>query len=220
MSQSPIPDFTVDLFMALFEMDAEAEPAADGSPTGLNYYGRYRHPDQAKPQTEPSWTQRLKELLEAFGHTVRKECSYPDSPGCSPSNFCDNVVTFADGRILWLENKGAWKDYWVRKGMLGKFRSHLLVSQNSAAHDVQKLAPLVGPHADYVGLLLIGFDTISDPMDAEMDEFRRVTLLDRLPWMTASVNWPDRWRVGHRIWAWFFWRTVEGEGSAYPTSSS
>src|SRR6266516_533646 len=124
-------DFQHALFRVLLQMDAEAVLTADGQPTGLNYYGKYGHPSHVMPQTEPSWTQRLEELLITPAFKARKERPYPLIDGCSSDNRCDDVIEFTAGPILWLENKGAWKEYWRREGKPAKFRSHLLDSPNS-----------------------------------------------------------------------------------------
>jgi hypothetical protein len=206
--RTPMHDFTGALFRMLMRMDAEAVPTEAGQPTGLNYYGRFRHPAQVKPQTEPSWTQRLEELLREVGYVVEKEWHYPDIAGCSPRNLCDNVITFDDGSSLWLENKGAWKDYWAKQGKVGKFRSHLLESDNSAAHDITKLTPLCAPHARYAGFLLIGFDAPSARISSEVEELRTLAHLLEPVWHEASIHWEDRWRVGNRVHAWFWWRDL------------
>src|SRR5437879_11609159 len=98
MSRLYLYDFVTALFSSIARMEAEALPARDGTATGLSYYGKHRHPDQVKPQTEPSWTQRLRELLREAGYSAEKECRYPDVPGCSPANSCDNVITFTNGQ--------------------------------------------------------------------------------------------------------------------------
>lgn len=207
---SPMHHFTDALFMSLLLMDAEGTPSAEGHPTGLCWYGKHRHPHQIRPQTEPSWTQRLQELLKNAGYETLKEVEYPVDPSCPAKRFCDNVVTFSDGTVLWMENKGGWKEYWRQQGNVGKFRSHLLESGNSALHDVEKVAPLCTPHAHWLGLLLLGFDSDVAPMAADVTDFAAVAKLDKGPWTSASMHWPDRWRDGERVHAWFWWRPAAG----------
>lgn len=202
---SPMHDFTQALFTALMLMDGEAVPTLEGRATGLNWYGKHRHPTQVRPQTEPSWTQRLQELLDEEYETYR-EIQYPDYPNRSTRRLCDNVVIFGDDTVLWMENKGAWKEYWRQEGKVGKFRSHLLESGNSALHDVDKIAPLCQPHAQWLGLLLLGFDSAAAPMDDDVREFAQLGALDRAPWSSASIHWPDRWRPAENVHAWFWWR--------------
>lgn len=205
---SPMFDFTDALFNALLVIDREAAPSAEGRPTGLSWYGKYRHPGQAKPQTEPSWTQRLEELLIQDGFDCYKEIRYPDDPGNAARRHCDNVVIFADDSVLWMENKGAWKEYWRERGSLGKFRSHLMESGNSALHDVEKVAPLCEPHAQWLGILLLGFDAPAAPLEPDVADFTSLANLDSAPWVAASMHWPDRWRDGQRVHAWFWWRAA------------
>jgi hypothetical protein len=203
---SSIHEFTDVLFASLLQMDAEAVPTADGVPTGLNWYGKHRHPHQVKPQTEPCWSQRLAELLIEAGVEAYKEIRYPDDPGCKDRRMCDNVVIFADKSVLWMENKGAWKEWWRERGQVGKFRSHLLESGNSAKHDVKKITTLCEPHAHWIGTLLIGFDAAAFPMETDVADFASLAGLDTAPWQPASMHWPDRWREGQRVHAWLWWR--------------
>ena len=41
------------LLQCLRDMDLEACPRPDGSPTGLAWYGGHREPDKKRPRTEP-----------------------------------------------------------------------------------------------------------------------------------------------------------------------
>jgi hypothetical protein len=203
---SPMHEFTDVLFALLLRMDAEAVPTTDGVPTGLNWYGKHRHPHQVKPQTEPCWSQRLAELLSEFGFHADKEMRYPADSACTDRRMCDNVVILPNNSILWMENKGAWKEWWRKRGKVGKFRSHLLESGNSARHDVEKIAALCEPHANWVAILLIGFDAAVCPMEPDVADFRTIADLDKEPWRSASMHWPDRWREGQQVHAWLWWR--------------
>jgi hypothetical protein len=205
---SPMHEITDALFMALLLMDAEATPTPDGHATGLSWYGKHRHPQQVKPKTEPSWTQRLEELLEDAGFETYKEISYPEDPAFCAKRLCDNVVVFPDQSVMWMENKGAWKEWWRQQGKVGKFRSHLMESGNSALHDVEKVAPLCEPHAQWLGILLLGFDSSAAPMEPDVAEFAARAQIDCEPWVPASMHWPDRWRPGERVHAWFWWRAA------------
>jgi tetratricopeptide (TPR) repeat protein len=211
MTNSPLPNFAAALLNAVRQMNAEATPSQAGTPTGLNYYGRHRQPAHKKPQTEPSWTQRIVELLKNAGYDVRPECNYPNIPGCYPSAKCDNVVTFEDGSTLWLENKGAWRKYWKDLGKLGTFHKHLRKGPNSAAHDIEKLSGLRKPHADYIGQLLIGFDEDSQLLERDVQDYCQAAGLSDEPWQVSSIRFPDEWRLDpyEVIRAWFFWRPTE-----------
>lgn len=206
MNSAILPEFTDILFCTLLTMQAEAAPSAEGYPTGLAWYGKFRNPNQTKPQTEPSWSQRLAELLSKASYPTIPENPYPAISGQPRVQFCDNVITLPDGSTLWLENKGAWKTYWRQRGNVAKFRSHLFTSNNSAAHDVTKIATLCRPSANYIGILLLGFDSLDDPMGGDIDEFRITAQLNSADWTEASMHLPDRWRPRERVHAWFWWR--------------
>ncbi len=155
-------DFSSNLFKILRKMDAEACDPCEGIATGLNNYGA--HYDPTKWRTEVSWSKRCAELWPAYGYGATAEVSYP----VRPRTKCDDVVEMPNGQKLWLEIKGAWKDYWLTKNGMWFYRSYLFhpllpdldkSKTHTAALDIEKLRPLAPPHADYVGLLLLGFYT-------------------------------------------------------------
>jgi hypothetical protein len=210
--------FVHDLLSSLMLMEQESVPHPSGQTTGLNYYGLYRNPDQVKPQTEPCWTKRLNELFLERGYQSQAEVQYPVAPAAGRRWMCDNVVTLADGTRVWLENKGAWKDYWSELGNVGKFLTYLNGDDKSASHDLQKLASLPKADADYVALLLVGFDLASDSMEEQVRAFA----LDRklvTEWQEASIHWSDRWRPGHRVHAWVWWKETASKSTAAPVHS-
>jgi len=210
-------EFKDALFDALRRMDGEASVEKDGYPTGLAWYGGYFRPECVRPPTETSWTRRLAQLLPEYGFPTRAEVPYPAAPRCR----CDNVVTLPGGGRLWLENKGAWKDYWVRKGGVGIYRAYLLhplvpnlqPKGHTVPLDLKKLDPLGAPDAEAVGFLLLGFDAAAQPMDGDVAEMAGLAGLDRAPWVGASTTWDDRYRPGCRVLCWYWQRTVEVIGS-------
>ena len=202
------------LFQSLHEIDEEASTMLDGVPTGLNWYGGHARPDQKKPQTEPYWTRRLAEILSARGlPTTRKE-RYPVD-GASRGR-CDLVVTLDGDRRLWIEIKGAWREWWRRTGSLGIYRAYLLhplvpglaPKSHTVPLDLQKLSRLSTNHADHVALLLVGFDSVESPMDDDVSELMRLAGLNLMPWTTVSTGWPDQRRLGERVRCWCFHRAV------------
>lgn len=199
------------LFEALRRMDAEADTSKSGNPAGLNWYGGYREPAKARPRTEVCWSQRLGELLPASGFPTRVEVPYPSLGRCK----CDNVVSLEDGSTLWLESKGAWRDYWTARGGTLIYRSYLLhplvpgldaSKTHTVPLDLQKLATLRPPHADRVGVLLVGFERADDPMDGDVGELVSLAGLDRSPWETATDAWVDAHRPGHNVRCWLWHR--------------
>lgn len=182
---------------ALRRMDAEAGPRADGKATGLWWYGGHARPDLRRPQTEVEWSRRLGDLLRDGGRGVRREVRYPGGS----RDRCDLVIDVRDrSGPLWLEVKGAWKDWWMGHGGAAMFRSYLLHPlvpapslgrRHTAALDVQKLARLDRTDAAAVGLLLVAFDVPSAPVTPDLTEFARLAGLDAAPWRTRTAEWPD-----------------------------
>ena len=218
-TRSPLSTFEDALFRALRLMDEEACKTWKGSTTGLNFYGGHFRPNLVKPPTETSWTRRLEQLLPLFGFPARREFPYPHS-----SESCDSLVMLEDGSSLWLETKGAWKKYWQDKGKEGIYWSYLLhplvpnlsVKDHTAALDIQKLNALRRPRADFVGLLLLGFDADDSPMDTDVSRFVELAGLGSPPWSARSTRWADRYRrkppCGVKAWLWH--RPVESFGDA------
>lgn len=110
------------LFELLRQMDQEATTVCNGHPTGLQDYGRHARPELRRPQNEPEWSKRLARLLTERGLPSEAEVKYP----ADPRKKCDVVVTLGPQQRLWIELKGAWRDYWQRQGSLYLYRSYLL----------------------------------------------------------------------------------------------
>lgn len=201
------------LFEVLRQMDAEANTVCGCSKTGLNFYGGYFRPELKRPPTETSWTRRLMKLLPAHGFPTQAEVSYPSLPRCK----CDNVLTLPTGGKLWIENKGAWKAYWVQRKNPRIYRSYLLYhpsvsgldpKSHTVPLDLEKLRSLTPDHAEAVGMLLLGFDALNDPMDGDVAELVRFAKLDEPPWHGFSTSWPDHYRPGERVSVWYWQRPV------------
>lgn len=205
--------FTSTLFQILRQMDKEAVASAKGSPTGLSWYGGHFEPDKMRPRTEVCWSQRLAQLLPEHGYPARTEVPYPHHPRWR----CDDVVTLPDGRRLWLENKGAWKDYWHQQCKLSIYRSYLLhplvagldaSKSHTVPLDIEKLAGLRSSEADCAAILLIGFDSDRAPMGEDVAQLIELARLDQVPWSTATDQWPDAYRTGCHVRCWLWWRPV------------
>ena len=195
------------IFSVLRQMDAEASGLFRGSPTGLNFYGGHYRPGLKRPPTETSWTRRIKELLSASGYPTAAEVNYPGTR-CR----CDNVVTMPDGKVLWLENKGCWKQYWIDQGKTGIYQSYmfhplkpnLLEKSHTVPLDLAKLKTLKKPHADRIGYLLLGFDSVAHPMLDDVRELVTMAGLDAACWSAFSTSWDDVHRPGKRNHAWLW----------------
>lgn len=204
-------EFAHNLFAILRRLDAEARAPAGDTPTGLCYYGLHYEPHRARPRTEPCWSKRCAQLWEEYGYAAEAEVPYPGQKRM----WCDNVITFPDGKTLWLELKGAWKTYWAECGKLRMYQSHLFhpllpgldkSKKHTAATDVSKLQLLHKPYADLVGLLLLGFDCESYSIAADVQQFQVLAKLDAAPWSLFSDSWPDPYRPEQREHAWLWIR--------------
>jgi hypothetical protein len=74
--------------------------------------------------------------------------------------------------------------------------------------DLEKLESLRRPAADYVAVLLLGFDSEESSMDADVTEMAALARLDQPPWTQATDGWLDRDRPGSQILCWLWWRAV------------
>lgn len=200
------------IFDSLRQMDREAGIRPDGKRTGIWWYGGHARPELRRPQTEVEWSRRLRVLLASAGYPTDREVSYP-SMSRSRRTRCDLVIELETGERLWLEVKGAWKDYWSANGGLGIFRSYLLEplvadactgKTHTVPLDLRKLEALHPPDADFVGELLVGFDESGAPIDGDVGDLVRLAGLDRSPWRA----WRDRWTDPHHpetgvsAWLW------------------
>lgn len=117
-----IDEAAAHLFTCLRRMDGEASRPAGHKgleyPTGLYWYNGH----SGERGTEVAWTRRVPSLLrEAPGYSCDREVRYRGT-----SKKCDLVIGLPDGKRLWVEVKGSWKEWWGRRGSLGMFRSLLL----------------------------------------------------------------------------------------------
>ena len=190
-------------------MDADATTMRNGHPTGLSWYAAHARPELKKPQTEPEWSKRLAALLTESGWASAAECRYPVQ---GSRQKCDVVIALPGGGKLWLEVKGAWKQWWQERGGEHIYRSYLLhpllpgldkSRTHTAALDLQKLKVITREHGTHTGLLLIGFDG-AEPMQPDVDEFARLAGLDHPSWQSWRDSWPDSRRQGQfvRCWLW------------------
>jgi len=212
IGQQSVAVFEDAVFQALQRMDAEAVPGGRG-PTGLNWYGGYAKPDQKRPQTEPCWSSRLAELLPRLGYPARAEVRYPRSPEGS-GGICDVVAVLPDEANLWLEIKGAWPRYWGRTSPT--YRSYLfhplLPGLDDKSHtvplDVEKLKALKPPDAGHCALLLLGFDSDRDSMDADVAKLVQLAGLGQPSWVTYTKSWKAVNRPGENVKCWMWVRAV------------
>lgn len=196
------------LFDCLRRMDEEATTLSKrtGRPLGLSDYGRHARPELRKPQCEVEWSRRLAELLNERGIVAAREVPYPERK----KTRCDLVVRLGESHKLWIEIKGAWRDYWGGSSLI--YRSYLLhpllSGLDSKSHtvplDLAKLAALRPPEADLVGELLVGFETPEEPMDEDVASL--VSLAGLAAWQLQTDTWISPTVDGQRVRCWFWSR--------------
>ncbi len=194
-------------------MDAEATTERDGFPTGLNWYGPHAKPEQKQPKSEPNWSKRLAELLNEQAYQAQSEVGYPQLA----RKRCDVVVKLPDGQRLWMEIKGAWREYWRRQGNLYFYHSYLFhplktgldPKTHTVPHDLGKLDSLTSEDTDHTALLLVGFDSTDFPMDEDVNELVTLTGLGQSPWLGFDESWDDSRRPGERVRCWLWVRPTE-----------
>jgi len=215
--------FTYALFRSLRRMDDEANVRIDGHPTGLAWYGGYFRPDFKKPQTEPSWSKRLAQLLPSEGYPCVDSVPYPH-PSLKRCK-CDIVAMLSDGHRVWIEIKGAWKEYWRQNRREWIYRSYLLhplvggldAKSHTVPIDLDRLKSIRSTDGSGVGCLLVGFDSDEAPMDQDVEELQRLAGLNRDPWMTSTTCWQDAYRPGCHVRLWFWHRGVAQDLFASPS---
>jgi hypothetical protein len=182
------------LFEFLHKMDDEADtPSGCNSHAGLIDYFSYA--GLADKKYEDGWNNRLAKLLEDEETSTSREFRYPNNS----RKKCDIIIQKDDIKI-WLEVKSAWK-YWFSsktgkqeknsanyKGYLyGDGKTH------SVAQDIEKLNTLSKEDADYIGLLIVGFDISDDPIDIDMEKLIEKMDLKEDGWEIFGPEiWPDR----------------------------
>lgn len=213
------------LFAMLRQMDAEATSGGEAdAAAGLSDYGRYARRDLARPQNEVEWSKRLAQLLASDGIPASTEVEYPHQ-GHLPKRKRkrrDLRLQLGGAESMTLEVKGAWGDYWGRRHRT--YRSYLLhplvplldaTKTHTVPFDLLKLSQLRHPETDFVGQLLIGFETPDDPMVADVDVLRSLAGLSE--WSESSDAWDSPSVPGQRVQCWFWRRPADG-GWTLPAS--
>ena len=195
-------------------MDEDATTITNtGSPAGLNDYGRHARPDSKRPSAEVEWSNRLATVLVEDGIPTQREVQYPMPAGPGRKKRCDLLVTDEGGAMVWIEVKGAWRDYWGGRGIYESYLLHPLVAglDKSKTHtvpfDLLKLSTLHSPAADFVAELVVGFERPDDPMDGDIAKL--VSLAGLSDWTAASDSWMSPSVQGQRVRCWFWHRSVE-----------
>lgn len=193
------------IFASLKEMDDVAGPTPTGKRTGLWWFGGHAEPHRKRPRTEPCWSSHLAVRLTAAGWPSLCEQKYPERR----RQRCDVVTTLPCGTQLWLELKGAWKEWWRQRGQERVYSSYLLGDRNlprshTAVKDLDKLDAL--PPGRWIGFLLIGFDSAEHPMDQDVKHLVAMTRLAASPWRHWQRDWRDRQEPTERVRLWLWIR--------------
>ena len=218
------------LFCFLRKMDFEAAQSRGkklGLPLGLSSYGYHARPDLPRPQGEVEWSKRLAQLFGDVNILSYCEKAYPDQNGLvkkkkgkKPS--CDLVCTLKNGKIIWIELKGAWRDWWG--GNHKFYRSYLLhplvagldpTKKHTVPLDLLRLSSLRPPEADYVAELLIGFERPDDPMDEDIKTLIELANLES--WDVQTDSWISPANQNQRVRCWF-WSKRSDDGWIPPSS--
>ena len=205
-------DISGRLFSYLRQMDAEATSLTDsGNTTGISDYGRHARQDLTRPQNEVEWSKRLAELLIADGVPTETEVAYP----VHQRKRRDLRLQLDGGQSLTIEVKGAWSDYWGRRNKI--YRSYLLhpllpdldaTKTHTVPFDLLKLSTLRSPETDFVGQLLIGFESPDDPMDEDVELLKNLANLSE--WTESTDTWVSPTVPGQRVRCWFWHRVADG----------
>jgi hypothetical protein len=193
-------------------IDDEASTLIHGHHAGLvNYVDHARARSQ-----ERALVSRLAQLLRARAQAFSTEVTYPSS-----RRRCDLVKR--ESPRTWIEVKTAWKAWFsVREGRIKVnapqiYRSYLayplfggMRRTHSLAADFQKLDTLTKADADVAGVLLVGFDSDTDPMDKDVDLLAEAAALGPKGWNALGNRavWADRNSPVCRIKCWFWWRQI------------
>lgn len=202
-------------FLRLMDVEAIGGPAESVRPYGLCDYGRYARQDVGKPQCEVEWSRRLAKLLRGAGLSVETEARYPVTDDLPDSRLrCDLVLQLDQGQRLWVEVKGAWRSYWGGNSKI--YRGYLLhplvpgvdPKSHSVPLDLKKLSSLRPPQAHHIGQILIGFESLEDPMGEDVATLIRLAGLSS--WQSASDSWVSPTTPTERVRCWFWWRAGDG----------
>ena len=142
----------------------------------------------------------------AFPTTTGSGNRYPKS-----GRNCDLILRLPGDRRLWLETKIAWWTWPASAGAVnsGLCTKHLTsVTDNSAYRDITEKLPLVTNEADFVGELIIGFDSLEHPLDALVHRLVREAGVSGPDWMTFYSDWPNPQDSAYRVRTWLWCRAV------------
>jgi hypothetical protein len=194
------------LFRFIKQLDNEADTLINGKHAGLvNYSG---HLGRQKEKWERPINDRLTELFIESGCHAQQEIKYPNMP----RQKCDLVIDIPLIGKFWLEMKMAWKDWHGNNKPNSSFKGYLDGSSktHSFAHDFEKLNRLTAEDGQYIGQLLIGFDSENNPMISTVLSVVEKLNLSSHGWqMLGPETWADRNCSQYRFHIWFFCKQLK-----------
>ncbi len=211
---NPITPATLGDFLinGVREIDLSCSSLIDGVQIGLRNVKR-QFAAEALEETGHKLTEELliswllAKQLSTTGLSVVREQRYRGS-----REECDLLVALADKMRFWIEIKLAWKN-WLRndglKGFSSNYRGYLFgdESHRGTVHDFDKLERVRQPDAQWLGVLLIGFDSNEASMTSDIQELiDKKQLLARGWSLTSKDRWADRRNTSFGISAWFWMR--------------
>src|SRR5688572_20175065 len=162
---------------ALRAMGAETA-RCDGMKCGLRGYPFYHETLSGvrsfprKRWEEPFWEGLRHRLQQDHAIPAQTEKRYPGS-----RNRCDLVLTLEPDQLLWIEGKLLMEHYWVYdcnvpqpyywENPTPKHGQWDKALQDVCGKDLAKLTSLSRSDAQYIGLLVLGFDRIGGKLDDE-----------------------------------------------------
>ena len=203
---------TTSVFQGLRQMD-------EACPTGLNDFAQLVG---LKGKDEPGLTFGITQQLIRAGYAVDQcERHYPGQEGKKGARrTCDRFIRLADGSRVWLELKLAWRCWYygqVKWNNEFHYKGYLFgpdwgpdkSRRTSVAQDIDKLQVLTRDDADFVSVLVVGFDADDSQMVADMAQLAVRAELTSRGWVTpAPACWPARQSSSCWNRCWFWWKKV------------
>jgi hypothetical protein len=150
--------------------------------------------------------ERLNQISRVSAVASRSKSNY--YPGTRQT--IDLLVRLEDNSQLWLECKGAWKACFGDSGRPNPaYRKHLLSDdpkEHSCLSDIRHKLTRISTPGDFIGELLIGFDSVHRPMDADIAELMEVAGLNRYPWEGYHLRWANPNDHDHSFGCWLWLR--------------
>jgi hypothetical protein len=151
----------------------------------------------------------LRDHLLVVSQGVRLVTVRPRYTG-QPSKKADLAVESAHGDRIVCELKGIYKTWCINEGVRSRYYDYLFApfkgrkKQNSAGHDLWKLANYAGADTTHVAQILIGSAMPCHQLGDDFAEYAQLAQLDREPWISFQSTWTNPQAPDHdyeiRVW--------------------